>query len=76
MGALCLLAILIAPESLHAQIDIIAGEIIPITGPSDLATLNQPDTIVYAINVWGEDDRVIRGVEFLSDNENVNPDGI
>ena len=69
------LAVMTKPA--QAQIDLLIGEINPITDPADIETIRDPANVVYAVNVWGEvKERVVNGVTFLSDRDSANPDGI
>ena len=58
------------------ELRVFTGEVVNITGPADLVSLRQPNNILYAVNVWGDElERVVNGVSFWSDKEDVNPDG-
>ena len=56
-----------AANTLHAQMEVLLGEVVPITGPTDLETLRFPENIVYAIDVWGAEDREVLGTTFKGD---------
>ena len=59
---------IVSAQQLLAQATIIKGEMVTVTGPEDLVTLAFPDQVIYAIDVWGDQDRDVLGVTFLGDN--------
>jgi hypothetical protein len=70
LGLATLFVVATGGSKLRADMDVILGEVIPFSGPSDLATLNFPGNVVYAIDVWSADgvDREVKGVLFRADN--------
>ncbi len=68
LATIVTLLVLSSTSFSHGQMTVNFGEVVPVSGPNDLVTLQFPESVVYAIDVWGDEDREVNGVLFLGDN--------